>query len=487
MNMLKHTLAGAGIATLALACSAQVDEAWVARYNGGFSNRTHVPMALLLDSPGNACVAGSSQNAAGVYDYLILRYAPNGARFPVVRYSSSNALNCSVNDLALDQAGNAYVTGSGGTAKFATNGTLVWTASYAGNGIAVDSSGNTYVTGFSTNEYATVKLDPSGSNLWVQTYVSPGTFGAWSNASQRVAVDGAAGVFVAGWESYGPEFLCSGQPCRYARPSMLKYDSSGTCLWTNPYAGGFVWGQTKALIPDGQGGAYVAASSDYLEYLIASAGPDGGMRWSTDLAGRFSVTAMALARDGYLYSTGTGWFTAKLVCANGQDPWYTYQSQSGQGNAIAPDPAGCLYAAGSVPTGPNSADSALIRYDPANGNQLWTKRYDGPAHGDDGAVAMAIAPDGSIYVTGYSANTNGGSDIFVIKYVPAATIERRSDASMRVEFSGLPGQACGLEASTDLVSWATLGLVNADTNGVFQFDDTNAPFLPHRFYRWHYP
>jgi len=100
---------------------------------------------------------------------------------------------------------------------------------------------------------------------------------------------------------------------------------------------------------------------------------------------------------------------------------------------------------------------------------------------------MAIAPDGSIYVTGYSANTNGGSDIFVIKYVPAATIERRSDASMRVEFSGLPGQACGLEASTDLVSWATLGLVNADTNGVFQFDDTNAPFLPHRFYRWHYP
>ncbi len=31
------------------------------------------------------------------------------------------------------------------------------------------------------------------------------------------------------------------------------------------------------------------------------------------------------------------------------------------------------------------------------------------------------------------------------------------------------------------------GPVPADTNGLFQFEATNAPLFPARFYRWHYP
>ena len=399
-------------------------------------------------------------------------------------------MSCTLSALALDQVGNAYVTGNGGTAKFGTNAALLWRAPYAGNDIAPDTDGNTYVTGFSTNAFATAKLDGTGSNLWVQTYVSEYTIGLWPNASQKIAVDGGS-VFVAGWESWGASYWCGDQHplgCRYARPSLLKYDSAGNCLWTNAYVpSGQDWGQTRAVELDGQGGTYLAVAGDgALSYLLARVGGSGQTEWRqapTSLA----LTAVAVGKDGFLYATGTAWWTTRLSSTNGQVLWTAYRQLPERGNAIAMDVGGKLYAAGMVSTQTNGTDSALIRYDPANGNQLWTKRYDGPAHGDDGAVAMAIAPDGSIYVTGYSANTNGGSDIFVIKYVPAATIERRSDASMRVEFSGLPGQACVLEASTDLVYWATLGLVNADTNGVFQFDDTNAPFLPHRFYRWHYP
>jgi len=489
MKTLKQILLAASLAAPSFPSAAQVEEAWVARYNGGFSNRTHVPVAMLLDSAGNACVAGSSQNAVGVYDYVVLRYAPTGAQLPTVRYSSTNDLNWTVNDLALDQAGNAYVTGTGGTAKLGTNGAVVWAAPYAGNGLATDADADIYVTGFSTNYYATAKLDPSGSNLWVRTYVSPYTSGLWSNVSQKVAVDASGGVFVAGWETYGPPFWCDSQRlslCRYAEPSMLKYDSSGTCLWTNAYAGCLSWGRTKALIPDGQGGAYVAASNNqYLEYLVTRLSASGQTTWSSDPSSLNLVSAAV--GDAFVYATGVAWCTIKLAATNGQVIWTPSERSPGQASAIAVDPAGRLCVAG-VQFGPtNGTDSALIRYDPANGNQLWVKRYDGPAHGDDGAVAMAVASDGSIYVTGFSANTNGGTDIFVIKYVPSATIQRRSDGSMRLQFSGQPGQTCGLEASTNFASWATLGLAEADTNGLFQFDDTNAPNFPQRMYRWHYP
>jgi len=493
MKTIRNALLTASLISTATTSFAQVQEAWVARYNGGFTNKTHAPVAMALDSAGNVCVAGSSQDAAGLNEYVILRYAPNGGSFPVVRYSSTNGVICTLSALALDQAGNAYVTGSGGTARFDANSALAWAATYSGNDIAVDSDGSAYVTGFSTNYFATARLDPTGSNLWVRTFEPDPSVGLWPNASQKIAVDGTGGVYVAGWESWGPPFWCDGQrtrQCRYTQPLLVKYDQAGNILWADAYAPSATdWGQTKALVLDHQGGACVAASNDLsFEYLVASIDPMGGTVWEKPLSGTYNVTAACIDKEGSVYTTGTSWLNAKLAHPDGQMLWANRQRQQpDRGAAVAVGTNGGLYLTGVQSSATNGTDSALVRYDPVNGNQLWVKRYDGPAHGDDGATAMAIAPDGSIYVTGYSANTNGGTDIFVIKYVPSATIQRRSDGSMRLQFSGQPGQTCGLEASTNFASWATLGLAEADTNGLFQFDDTNAPNFPQRMYRWHYP
>jgi hypothetical protein len=48
----------------------------------------------------------------------------------------------------------------------------------------------------------------------------------------------------------------------------------------------------------------------------------------------------------------------------------------------------------------------------------WAKRYDGPAHGDDGASALRVSSDGStVFVTGYSAGSNQyGSDYLTVAY-----------------------------------------------------------------------
>jgi len=51
-----------------------------------------------------------------------------------------------------------------------------------------------------------------------------------------------------------------------------------------------------------------------------------------------------------------------------------------------------------------------------------------------------------------------------------------------LQTQGSPGESFDIEASTDLQSWLDLGNVLADTNGLMQFDDTNATNFPSRFY-----
>jgi hypothetical protein len=51
-----------------------------------------------------------------------------------------------------------------------------------------------------------------------------------------------------------------------------------------------------------------------------------------------------------------------------------------------------------------------------------------------------------------------------------------------LQAQGTPGESFDIQASTNLLNWLDLGSVLADTNGLIQFDDTNAPVFPSRFY-----
>jgi hypothetical protein len=53
---------------------------------------------------------------------------------------------------------------------------------------------------------------------------------------------------------------------------------------------------------------------------------------------------------------------------------------------------------------------------------------------------------------------------------------------MLLQAQGSPGQSFDIQASQDLINWLDLGSVQADTNGVMQFDDINASQYNARFY-----
>jgi hypothetical protein len=483
----------------AICCLAQPQQAWVARYNGGFTNKTNTPLAMKLDSAGNIYVAGSSQNASNFYDYVVLKYSPNGALQWAARYSPTNGGTYPANGFALDQNGNTYMTGgisgqdrfyvmgNGATVKFDTNGQVAWAAPYNGSDIAVDTNGNVYVTGFSATQYATAKLNSQGNNVWTRTYVYVTSPGNPVAVSQKVAVDNAGNAYVAGWLDFVPYYM-NGQWNYYAAAAVLRYDGNGAVLWTNgPYASEYNWGKIVGLLPDNHGNFYVAGNSSDFSYLIANINTLGQTIWGQKPFGSSSpgVTAIATDANNQVYLTGDSFLNVKVAGTNGQVLWWKYQT-SGQANSIAVNSTNGFCVTGFTNSGASGNDWETVKYD-TNGDQQWVIRYNGPANGNDGAAAIAVAPDGSIYVTGYSQNSSGGSDITTIKYGSITNIQKKSDGSIQLQFFGTPGQSYNFQATTNFMSWNALGSSLADTNGIFEYLDTNALLFPYRFYRWSPP
>jgi hypothetical protein len=151
--------------------------------------------------------------------------------------------------------------------------------------------------------------------------------------------------------------------------------------------------------------------------------------------------------------------------------------------AIATDQANNIYVTGYSPGTNSGNDIVTIKY--ANdGNQIWIQRYNGPGNGNDAGNAIAVDNSGNVYVTGYDTTAAGGTEIVTIKYSPV-TVQRRSDGTVLLQAQGSPGENFDIQASADLQSWLDLGIFTADTNGLLQFADTNAPNFTSRFYFTH--
>ena len=120
------------------------------------------------------------------------------------------------------------------------------------------------------------------------------------------------------------------------------------------------------------------------------------------------------------------------------------------------------------------------------GQQIGLDRYVSPGKVSNFAVAAAVDASDNIYATGYTVNAQGGTEWVTVKYPAPPKIEKKASGAMHLEFRTMPGQQYSLEASTNFLNWVNLVTSTADANGIVQFDDTNAPTIPYRFYRGSY-
>jgi len=110
------------------------------------------------------------------------------------------------------------------------------------------------------------------------------------------------------------------------------------------------------------------------------------------------------------------------LASTGEPLWAAYYSGPGHStdnaSALAVSPDGTrVYVTGTSIGTSGNYDYATVAYDAQTGVRLWSKRYKGPANGDDGANAIAVSPDGArVYVTGYSEGAVTGEDYATIAY-----------------------------------------------------------------------
>jgi hypothetical protein len=415
-------------------------EAWVAHYDGT-GNVFDEATAIAVDHSGDVYVTGRSGGPpSNQFDYATVKYDSAGQEQWVARYNGPESGDDYAEAIAVDDAGNVYVTGTSGTGyatiKYNSAGQQLWVARYDsqnGSGeataLAIDTSGNIYVTGGSSGpdgstDYATVKYNSDGQQQWVALYSGPETVGGdYANA---IAVDDSGNVYVTG-ESGG-----SGTSGDYA---TVKYNSAGQQQWVARYDGPVhQFDGALAIALDNVGNVYVTGSSfgsgGNYDYATIKYSPSGQEQWVARYNGPPNGLdfGLALAVDGSGNTYATGWSegsgtsddyaTVKYDSA-GQQQWVA--RYNGPGNhvddafAIALDGSGNVYVTGDSDGPDGDDDFATIKYNSA-GQQQWAARYNRRGNSVDYANAIAIDDFGNIYVTGQS-----DFDYATIKYVQGAT------------------------------------------------------------------
>ena len=275
-----------------------------ATYIAGTTSSTNFPGASFPASDG-----------AGNYHVFVTKLNPIGSAIVYSTYLGGNG-NDFANDLAIDSAGEAFVVGAtsstnfpiattlqsgygGGSfdgfiTKLSTAGSVVF-STYAGGslndqaeGVAVDGAGEAFVTGltFSTNfptasplqgvnlaasgTAFVAKLNAAGSAFIYSTYLG----GSTQDAANAIAIDSAGEAYIVGSTS-SSNFPTSGplQTNNRGGPGdafVAKLNATGSAFVYSTYLGGSEPDTANAIALDAAGEAFVVGSTASANFPTAS-------------------------------------------------------------------------------------------------------------------------------------------------------------------------------------------------------------------------
>jgi uncharacterized protein (AIM24 family) len=404
---------------------------------------------IVVDAAGNVYVAGHYSGtasfgginitSAGNYDVFVAKYNSSGT-IQWVRSAGGTGFD-SGTGIALDAAGNVYVTGLysgtasfGGSnitsagnydvfvAKYNSSGTLQWVRSAGGTsvdfgrGITLDATGNVYVTGYyaGTASFGGISRTSAGNyDVFVAKYNSSGTIlwvqsagGAGFDEGKGIALDAAGNVHVTGYyqgtASFGGINITSAGGYDVF---VAKYNSSGTILWVRS-AGGTLTDESDGIALDAAGNVYMtgnyqgtanfggisSTSVGNSDVFVAKYNSSGTILWVRSAGGiEYDLDGdIALDAAGNVYVTGH------------------YQGTASFGG-ISSTSAGIL-------------DVFVAKYN-SSGTIQWVQSAGGILTDESHSIALDAA--GNVYVTGYyqdtasfggiSKTSAGSSDVFVAR------------------------------------------------------------------------
>jgi Bacterial Ig-like domain (group 3)/Beta-propeller repeat len=301
--------------------------------------------------------------------------------------------------IAVDIAGNAYITGYTGSTDFPTANPLQ------------PSYGGAYTDAFVT------KINSEGSALVYSTYLG----GSNVDEGYGIAVDSAGNAYITG-STFSTDFPTA-NPLQPANGGTLdafvaKINPSGSAFAYSTYLGGSDRDYGVGIAVDSSGNAYVTG----LTYSI-----------------NFPVTPGALqtqCKNGNGCANYGDAFVTKLNPTGSALVYSTYLggSRSEEGQAIVVDSAGNAYVAGetdstnfpkTVPSCSGSWDAFVTRLNPTGSALVYSTCFGGS--GTDIGSDIAVDSASNAYVTGFTKSTNfptkhplqaaygGGGDAFIAK------------------------------------------------------------------------
>jgi hypothetical protein len=278
---------------------------------------------ISVDGGGNAYVTGYTQSSNfpttsgafdtshnGSRDAFVVKLNPNGSSLLYGTFIGGSYDDWGYG-IAVDEGGNAYVTGMTYSSDFPTKdafdpsldvshdafvvklnqngsslvyGTFIGGSGWdEGRGISVDGGGNAYVTGYTySSDFPTtsgafdtslddgdafaVKLDPNGSSLVYGTFIG----GSYYDLGYGIAVDGGGNAYVTGYTPSSDFLTTSGAFDRshngYQDAFVVKLDPDGSSLVYGTFIGGSDYERGYGIAVDREGNAYVTGytySSDF--------------------------------------------------------------------------------------------------------------------------------------------------------------------------------------------------------------------------------
>ncbi|MBD1940070.1 SBBP repeat-containing protein [Microcoleus sp. FACHB-68] len=423
---------------------------------------------IAVDSVGNVYVTGYTSfnrfpttvnafqtTAPAPSNAFVTKLDATGTTLIYSTYLGGNGNRDYGNDIAIDSAGNAYITGTTNSTDFPTvnplqpakassseladsfvtklnaSGNALLFSTYLGGSdgataqsIALDGVGNIYVMGStSSTDFPTVnplqgqlagdsdgfvsKLNPDGTALVYSTYLG----GTGGDQFTDMVLDNAGNVFLAG-STGSVDFPTTnplqGQKADGADGFVSKLNPNGTALVYSTYLGASGYEIVNGIAVDISGNAYLVGSTDSDNFPLKNAFLGEKTTPLDGFVSKLNPDGTALVYSSYLsrsFSSGNGFGTTYDRYRNGQ--------------AIAIDTSGNAYATinetfrFSVGSGNITGDghsSYLFKINPLGTKHTLSEIY--------AAQSAEIAVDsvGSVYIVGSEYDTANFSSPVVSKY-----------------------------------------------------------------------
>jgi len=440
---------------------------WAKKAGGVNGDR---PQTIAVDVSGNIYMAGYFNSPTitfgatiltnmGVTNIFLVKYDASGN--VIWAQSAGGTSNDIANSIAIDMAGNVYLSGNfistsitfgstiiynnGGAAdiflvKFDANGNVIWAKTAGGVGydvpysIEVDLSDNIYMAGtydatftfgstvltwVGVNDLFILKYDANGNPLWAKS-----AGGVSDDDAMSVALDGSGNIFMTGYFksntiTIGSHVLTNSNSNNTSDIFLVKYDPNGNVLFAKS-AGGTLPDEALSVGVDSSGNSYITGwfesstmsfgstfvtnsnSVGSFDSFLTKYDTNGNVQWAKSTGGLCMDEAYSVSVDATGNTFMAGWFMGNGIINFGSSVYLT--------NTVG-------------------NNMFIAKYN-TNGNALWAK----DVGGGNNNIATNIAVDASdnAYVAGWYENstivfdttvlTNAGNDDVFLAKIGLCTI-----------------------------------------------------------------